>query len=47
MKAELKSAEVLYAKLQKKYQMKPDQTLGTVLCSMELIIKQLKQLDMK
>ena len=45
MKAELKSAEALYTKLQKKYDLKKDQTLGTVLCSMELIIQQLKQLD--
>lgn len=44
MKTELKSAQTLYAKLQKKYEDKPHQTLGTVLCSMELVIKQLQEL---
>ena len=47
MKAEIKSTEALYKKLQKKYDSAPNQTVGTILCSLELIIFQLKELDEK
>lgn len=45
MKAEIKSVESLYTRLKKKYDSNPHQTVGTVLCSLELILKQLKDLD--
>ena len=47
MKAEIKSTEALYNKLQKKYDANPHQTVGTILCSLELILIQLKELDKK
>jgi hypothetical protein len=47
MKTEIKAAETLHAKLTKKYESAPDQTIGSIICSVELVIQQLKKLDEK
>ena len=39
--AEIKSLTTIKNKLQKKYDEKPDQTLGSALTSLELLIRQL------
>ena len=45
MKTEIKAAETLHAKLTKKYNEAPNQKIGSILCSLELVIQDLKKLD--
>ena len=42
---ELKAAESLLSKLNKKYSKEPHQTLGTAIIDMELLIMRLKELN--
>ena len=45
MKSEIKSIESLITKLTKTYDSKPHQTIGTIIVSLELILKQLIKLN--